>query len=377
MIGRIGILGGTFDPVHPGHVALARAAIDQLGLERLLLIPTGDPPYKAPAAGRGDRLRMLLEAFRDVPRAEVVSVELFRPGRTYTVDTLRLIRARFPDAEPVMILGADALGRLPQWKNGREIRGMCRIAGAVREGVPVPEDVIPVRGSFGEWSSGALREARRSGARWEHLTGPATAEYIRLRGLYLADRPEEELIRDLAERLKPTRFSHTLGVAQTARELAIRFGIDPGKAYIAGLLHDCAKGLSAGELLEMADPAGADDGERACLPVLHAPVGAWLARERYGVRDPAVLGAIRRHTLGFSGAGDLDLAVYTADLIEPGRKMFPGLERVRSLAFRDLRAAALAAAHQTEDYTRTSGSAVHPGTLELIRELEQGGKGNG
>ena len=108
------------------------------------------------------------------------------------------------------------------------------------------------------------------------------ARYVAERGLYLSDFSESALRKELRQRLTPHRYAHTLGVAETAAELARENGLCAGKALVAGLLHDCAKCLSPEELLQYAGSAGADADEMRCLPVLHAPVGAYLAREQYG-----------------------------------------------------------------------------------------------
>ena len=368
---RIGILGGTFDPIHAGHVAMILSARRELRLDKVLLLPTGDPPYKKPFAGKGDRLTMALLAVRGMEGVEVCDLELFRAGPTYTVDTLRRLRGRYSGDELIYLMGADAFRKVDQWKGADEVKSLCQFACAGRVGVKIPENTPVFAEDIPDISSEALRAGIRKGRPdWKRMPAPA-AEYAAARGLYLAAMSEEEILADLRKRLKPGRFAHTLGVMRTAGELARRFGADVGRARCAALLHDCAKGLDADELLSLAEPSDADDMEKRCLPVLHAPVGAYLAKVRYGVECPEVINAIRRHTVGAENMSALDAAVYVADMIEPGRRPFPGLEQARKAAMDDLFRAALVCAKRTRDYASRNGGMLHPMTEKMIAQYEK------
>lgn len=372
---RIGILGGTFDPPHNAHVALAQAARAALCLDRLLIVPAGDPPYKKCRAAAGDRFLMARAAFRD---AEISEMEISRAGATYAVDTVRALRRLYPGAELIYILGADAVERLPDWFGFDELRDLCRFAYAARgETRPAAVPAARIEADIPAISSSAVRDLIAEGKGARGLLPAAVADYIDARGLYISNLPEDELIADLAARLSPHRFRHSLGVRDVSVGLAVKNGLAPGKARIAGLLHDCAKDLSDAQLLARAGEAGADEAERESPQVLHAPVGALIARMRYGVRDPEVLSAIRRHTVGGPGMGILERIVYVADYIEPNRADFPGLERVRAFAQTDIRRATLECARQTCDFTDRRGRCPHPATAEMILELEDGGIADG
>ena len=123
---RIGILGGTFDPIHGGHLALARAAIRRLKLDRVLFVPARLSPLKdsrpTPAKHRLAMLRLALKGMR---KAKIETLELKRPGRSYKVDTLKALKRKYPHAELFLILGRDAARDLPRWKRPAEI---CRLA---------------------------------------------------------------------------------------------------------------------------------------------------------------------------------------------------------------------------------------------------------
>jgi len=131
------VYGGTFDPVHAGHVAVARAAADVLGVERALLIPCGDPPHRqAPQAPGALRARMLRLAFAEDPRFVVDERELQRHGPSYTVDTLSELRHQYgPNLPLVLLLGVDAANGLPSWRDPRRLAELCHLFVVERPGV--------------------------------------------------------------------------------------------------------------------------------------------------------------------------------------------------------------------------------------------------
>lgn len=138
--------------------------------------------------------------------------------------------------------------------------------------------------------------------------------------------------------LESKRFEHTLGVAYTAANLAFVYGCDEKKALIAGLLHDSAKCLSHQKRLSVCKKNGIEISKvEAQNPVLlHAKVGAFFAREKYGIKDSEILDAILYHTTGRPDMGLLEKIIYVADFIEPHRKKLPRLNEIRKTAFEDL-----------------------------------------
>jgi nicotinate-nucleotide adenylyltransferase len=130
---RIGMFGGAFDPPHLAHVALARAAVEQLALDELRVFPTGQAWHKARELSSADhRLAMARLAFADMPRIRVDGRELQRSGPTYTVDTLRELRQEFPDAQLLLVIGADQAESLHSWRESAEIARLATISIAAR-----------------------------------------------------------------------------------------------------------------------------------------------------------------------------------------------------------------------------------------------------
>jgi nicotinate-nucleotide adenylyltransferase len=135
-VGRIGILGGTFNPPHLGHLAVARHALAELGLDRVVLMPAGSPLHKPAAADPGPRhrLEMCRLAVRGEDALSACALEVERSGPSYTVDTLRAIHASHPDAELTFIVGADTAATLASWRAPAELLALARLAVASRSG---------------------------------------------------------------------------------------------------------------------------------------------------------------------------------------------------------------------------------------------------
>jgi nicotinate-nucleotide adenylyltransferase len=192
---KIGILGGTFDPIHTGHLALAHAAQNQFLLDRVLFVPAFIPPHKA---ARRDitpapyRFRMVELALRDEPSFEVSDIELNRPSISYTVDTLRELKKRHPEDEFFLILGEDAFQDFSTWRDPAAIRDLARFLiaprGAGRDTLPDPEaqwiemEECPI-------SSSGIREKIRQHTPVSALVPAAAEAYIRRMKLYTKEAP--------------------------------------------------------------------------------------------------------------------------------------------------------------------------------------------
>lgn len=180
----------------------------------------------------------------------------------------------------------------------------------------------------------------------------------------------QQIRQTLRHRLSARRFEHSIGVSDTAAQLAERHGVDVDKAKLAGILHDCARDMPRNTLLHTAQAFGIVIGsiERRELALLHAPIGARLAQTVYGVTDPDIIAAIADHTVGGPRMSLLSTVIYLADYVEPNRS-FPGVDKLRSLAQSDLSAAMLEAFDHSIQYIISRGGIIHPATVEGRNEL--------
>jgi nicotinate-nucleotide adenylyltransferase len=194
--GRLGVLGGTFDPVHFGHLVAASEVCQALGLDEVIFVPTGQPWQKfgRELAPVEDRYAMTVLATASNPLFSVSRVDMDRPGRTYTVDTLRDLRAsRGPSAEFFFIMGADALRGIGTWRNPEELLALAKFVGCTRAGhqmtaeMMADERFLRVAIPALEISSTMCRERVAAGLPINYLVPEAVAQYIAKRRLYLAN----------------------------------------------------------------------------------------------------------------------------------------------------------------------------------------------
>lgn len=187
---RIGLFGGTFDPPHTGHLLAAGSALEQLGLDRVVLIPARRQPLKAGAriTDGSHRLAMCRRLAECDPRVVVDPVELGREGLSYTVDTVRTYRAAYPEADLVLLIGEDAAATLPQWRDPGAIAAMARIVVLSRDGGATgPAGVVPVERLSTrrvEVSSSEIRARVLAGLPIRGLVPDGVAAYIVEHGLY-------------------------------------------------------------------------------------------------------------------------------------------------------------------------------------------------
>lgn len=184
----IGLFGGSFDPVHCGHLIVARAAMEQLGLDEVRFMPAGAQPLKqGHGAPPADRLAMVREAVATEPGFAVEPIEVQRAGPSYTVETLATLTARLPGVPLVLLIGADAALDFRRWREPDEVRRLARVVVLTRDGAAaqVPEDLEVVRVPAVEISATMIRARVRAGLSIRWLVPDAVADLIAARGLYL------------------------------------------------------------------------------------------------------------------------------------------------------------------------------------------------
>ena len=174
----------------------------------------------------------------------------------------------------------------------------------------------------------------------------------------------------LRQKLSPKRYNHSIGVQQTAVDLAIRYNVPIKKAAIAGLVHDCAKDLDNKELLQLSLKFDIllDDVQRNSIKLLHGPVGAELAEEQFFITDMDILNSIRFHTTGRENMSPLEKIIFIADYIEPNRD-FPGIDQLRSIALSNLDKATLMALEHTIEYVLKKEELLHISTIHARNYL--------
>jgi nicotinate-nucleotide adenylyltransferase len=202
----LGVMGGTFDPIHVGHLAIAEEARDALALDRILFVPAGVPPHKPPAGVTGveHRVAMVELAIADNPAFELSRIEVDRPGPSYTVDTVEALASGAGGAPLTVILSAETFAELPTWHEPGRLFAAARVAVVPREGYPAPdpawlsatfpgreERVSYLEGPRLGLSSTAIRARVAAGRSIRYLVPPAVEAYIAANHLYRSPPPPE------------------------------------------------------------------------------------------------------------------------------------------------------------------------------------------
>ncbi len=361
---KIGILGGTFNPVHNAHVILAKESVRQFDLDCLWFMPSKNPPHKSNTAlndvARLEMLQAMINELDD-ERYSICDVEMYREGASYSSDTLRILNERYPDDELFFIIGGDSIMYFDTWHEPDEILKLATVLVSGR--TDISEEAILrkseslmkefggriclVRFSDIDISSGYLRENFYY-ADCSVMVPKSVYDYILKNGLY---RPLEimkkymkkyaRMVSTVRGSIKTSRFTHTMGVCKVALKLANCYKTDEEKAFLAALLHDCAKGMSFDEMTGHLKETGNFREEYADFElssILHGKAGASLASLKYGVDDPEIIDAISFHTTGKPAMSKLAKIIFVADYIEPNRSFMssPTLNELRLLAEKDL-----------------------------------------
>lgn len=377
---RIGIFGGSFDPIHNGHLHLAEEARCMAKLDQVLFIPTWISPFKQDSdpASCQQRLDMVRIATSSNPSFAVSDMEIRREVVSYTADTLKRCREMMgEDTRLYFITGTDTFLTIEKWYHAEEILTQYSFIIGSRPGYR-EEDLIDViervRERYGtdvlkieiprlEISSSDIRDSIRIGKSIRYLIPDPLLHYIERHQLYRkpaaaalqkseGELAYDEIDRDIDEvirgRLKPTRLAHTYGVVETAVEMAERFGADPRKARTCALFHDAFR--EVGNLA-------------------HGAVAADYMEAEFCIGDEDMLNAVRFHTTGRKGMSLLEKILFLADAIEPNRK-YPGVDKLRAMAQYDLDKACLTSLTRTIEYVRSQGQELDPRTQEAAEDLK-------
>ncbi len=385
---RIGIFGGTYDPVHLGHIRAAKQAIIQLGLSKLLMIPCFAAPHKeGHFASAQERLAMLRLACQEESQIEVSDMEIVRGGVSFTYETVLQLRRDYPDAELILLMGSDMFLSFAQWKNPDVILENASL-GVFGRGIPKERDAVAKKkqeleglgasiylldNNVVDISSTQLRRMLIFQGASPFLAEKVEA-FIRTNGIYGTNKdykylPVEELEKVVVSLLNPNRVAHVLGCRQTAVELALRWGADPKDAERAALLHDITKALDGRLQLTLCREYGVmlDTFSQKYPKTLHALTGSLVAERIFG-ENKAVVDAICCHTTGKAHMNILEMIIYVADYMEPNRD-FPGVEELRYLTTVDMRKALAKGLEMTMAVLKESGSDISPASQAALESL--------
>lgn len=313
MTRKIGLLGGSFDPVHKGHIQIAKYSLKKLKLDELWFIPVLNNPFKERQMASGeDRCEMLKYAISDEPRFKICDVELKgNPElKSFTYYTLLYLTDHYPDTHFYYIIGDDQVNAFDHWYEAEKISKLVSLVCFGRKGYTPNEknikkfhmerlDMKPIKAS-----STAVRAGDFS------QVDPKVIQYFTMHGLYLKD-----IVKSY---MSEKRYVHTCSMAQLAVDIAKANQLDPLKAYVAGMLHDIAKEMpakKAEKLMQKYYPEYINKPQA----IWHQWLSAYIAKTIFYLDDKEILQAITNHTTGSSEMSLLDMCIYCADKYDPSR----------------------------------------------------------
>jgi len=359
---KIAIFGGAFNPVHREHVNIARAAVENLKLDKLIIMPTASSPHKSGRLEVGflQRFNLCRAAFSSVPNTEISDFEYRQGGVSYSYLTCAHFASLYPTADKYFIMGADMLSSFPTWRNPRDIVSTFKIAAcarrdeadfsAAKENVEKLFDtqVIPVGYEGSAVSSTSVRTLAALGADFSHLVTKPVYDYMTENKLYYM-----EMLSPLRSLLTVERWVHTQGVAKMCAANRDKADLSEERAIIMAALHDCGKYVKEGDKLL----SGFVPPKDVPAPVMHQFTGAYIAEHYFGVKDEVLLDAIRYHTTGKANMTKAGILLYLCDMLEEGRN-FEGVDELRALFYQDMNACFKEALYRQLHYLANDGMPV-------------------
>lgn len=395
-IRRLAIMGGTFDPIHMGHLVTAEEVRHEFNVDEVLFVPTGHPPHKSNINMTTCEHRYLMTVLATAanPYFKVSRIEIEREGVTYTIDTIKELKRIYGnEVQLYFITGADAVHKILSWKESAELLKICDFVAVTRPGYNKEELIEQVEELKIQYktnihflevpalaiSSSDIRRRLHEMKPIKYLVPQEVENYIKKHELYnyqirLTDKEKEEMYDYVASRLSPKRYAHTRGVVEMALEYAKLNGLDYNETFIAALFHDIAKELSKEQSIELCNQyhIELDEYEKSHLYLAHGKIGAVILQRDWGISKPSILNAIKYHTLGRLNMTDLEKVIYLADMTEEGRSSYKGKEEIKRLAQYNLDSAMYKALISSYNYvTNILKQEVHPIINELIAYYKQ------
>jgi nicotinate-nucleotide adenylyltransferase len=369
---RIGLFGGTFDPFHLGHIQLLTAACRCGQFDKILVVPTGNPPHKmckdvSMFSYRYEITRLSLSEISDCITIELSDLEMDSEEVSYTLNTVNRIIISDRPEHISLICGSDVLYDIPKWHKPSELLKRADLFVLVRPGFSgnvlqkrldelsrlYSAKVTFLRAEYVDISSSKIRVMiQEQNPDVSKYLSKSVYQWVLNNKIYHPDYSLKALKKETIEtirryermlfsRLSTDRLIHSINTMKEAIRLAVIFGVDPDRCAIAGLLHDCAKYSDPKSDLEDRDfpwdNSTQNDSEKG-IPeeILHAYTGKDIARTVFRIFDEDILNAIYYHTTSRANASEIEIVIYVADKIEPGRN-FPNIEHIRDIAVKDIR----------------------------------------
>ncbi len=320
---HIALFGGSFDPIHHGHLQIAKEALKQLPISAVWFMPSKDTPLKQRTLSSFyDRCKMIKRAIRPYRRMHLCTIENERDDVSYTIDTIMLLKKKYPNITFSLLIGDDQAKQFHLWKHAEKLKLEVKVYVFSREeNMELPEGLHRIKMPLIPVSSTQIRQGKQLS-----MICKSVHRYIGEKGLYLEDM--------LRCRMSEKRFLHSCSVAKLCVEIAKAHQLDTHKAYVMGMAHDICKQLpyaTAKSMMQYLQPKELDE----AVAIWHGYLGAYSTKHILGIYDKKVCQAIYHHVKG-DGHGAYDKILFVADKLDPLRG-YPVDEQI-ALCKQDLQA---------------------------------------
>lgn len=385
------LFGGSFNPIHNGHINMACMALDELKYDKLIFMPAFISPFKrveslynsCPAI---DRLNMVKLAVPKDEHFEVSTYEIYKHKTSFTIGTVRYLYTLYEkmgipiEGKIALLIGSDNLKDIKKWKEYEELCKLCDFVVAKRGEAIIEDTDVPytlLSKNIEPISSTSLRDAIKNDSEWKSLVCKRVKDYIKENFLYnYPFKDMEKVIFSLTnyarENLSEKRFAHSVRVAETAEHLSIVYpslAVLPRLAYMAGISHDITKERSDEwqKNTIKAHHGHIDDIESQNLRLLHGRTAAIILKDKFHLYNRSLLDAVKWHTFSHPYLDNLGKMLYIADKIEPCRK---GMEEVREMVGScSLNSIMCHLLQDGEKKLKEKGSSPHPYAQRLLSQL--------
>lgn len=305
---KVGIVGGSFDPIHYGHIQMAKTALQDLACDEVWFMPTKSTPLKDRSLTADvHRLAMIQRVMAYDDRFRLCTLEMDREGKSYTIDTVKTLKQKYPAYEFIWMIGNDQLAQFDQWKDPEELTSLIQFVCVDRDGQLVPTE-YPIQRIHMEAMPVSSSEIRQ-GNKLNYV--PYTVlGYIYEHRLYVEN--------FIAAKETRHRYKHSVSVAHLCEEMALANGLDGQKAYYIGLFHDIAKNMDVQHMEQWMD-AICPENKKWAVPVWHGFVGSEIVDRVFYLDDPQIKNAIYHHVLGDDHDDPYAMIVFCADKTDPLR----------------------------------------------------------
>lgn len=321
---KIGIYGGSFNPVHKGHIEIAKLAIEKLDLDKIIFVPAYKSPFKSKEKYESPQDRVNMINLVKTEKSEISFFEINRKGTSYTIETVKYLKNIYKKDDLFLIIGSDLLSKLQKWKGIDQISRLTKIVVFKRKGSFSKENIKKynchlMSNEIFDFSSTEFKKG------FLNMVDPKVNQYIGQNYLYIKEM--------MVAMLDIKRHKHSISVAQYAAKYAKQIDVNPKKAWVAGALHDITKAMPKEYHRQFLATKGYEESNLKDHE-LHALSGYYWVRDCYMLKDKEIIDAIKKHTSLDLTLTNMDKIIFAADKLCQGRK-YPGIQKDRKLIEKD------------------------------------------